>query len=762
MKKRSLSGFLAVAVMLSMLSACGLAENPTPTPDVSAATVQTPVPDPISSTEPAITAEPKICNLTISTNDIPQAEFAKEEIMAAGQKCGVEESWSISLETIDESLGYEAYQVKVGDKTVTITGGDANGLMYGGLEVAEQLALANGMEGISNCQGTPSIENRGIKFNAPLDMRTPSYSDAGDVAQDNIENVWDIEFWKEYFDFLARNRYNSFSLWNLNPFPSMVKVADYPDIALDDVWRTTIPFDDTYNTTASNLVRPEHWENYEVLKKLTIDEKIAFWQEVMAYAHDRGIKFFIYTWNIYTYGENGKYGITSELNNETTRDYYRKSVKAMVETYPDLDGIGVTAGENMDLADEMARPNEQWLYDTYGQGINDALSNNAEREFALLHRLHWANFDMIEEIWANFKGNFDFSDKYSVGHIHSSTTPDFVDENFEKMPAGKKSWLELRNDDMFNLRWGDADYIREYLGGMPDASQLRGFFFGSDGYIFAREYNGKDDVFKGQLYAKKHWYEFGLWGRLGYDLTLTTEHFQQLMAEHFEGAVTEEQSVKLAQSMGYAGKIIPLVTTYFWVSSDLYYPEASASHITSFGYINLKTWANSVNTQSGAGVLSTPEYVDADVKGDPIPAGRTPEETSEQLAEYSEQALKLAEELLADEPESFSSDIQREFYQMVHDQRMMANLGRYYSEKTAAAIQIRYFHDTGDEAYRTSALEHVEKEIEYWKLYANEFESYYEPQLYGRLQWVVYPSELTADVEKEASIVEKWRARPII
>ena len=137
-------------------------------------------------------------------------------------------------------------------------------------------------------------------------------------------------------------------------------------------------------------------------------------------------------------------------------------------------------------------------------------------------------------------------------------------------------------------------------------------------------------------------------------------------------------------------------------------------------------------------------------------------ETVEQLMENAERALALAEELLANEPEQYKNDAQREFYQMVHDQRMMANLGRYYSEKTAAAIQIRYFNDTGDETYREAALEHVEKEIEYWKLYADEFDQYYEPQLYGRLQWVVYPPDLTAEVEAEKEVVEKWRARPIV
>ena len=47
---------------------------------------------------------------------------------------------------------------------------------------------------------------------------------------------------------MARHRFNVLTLWNLHPFPSIVKVPEYPDIALEDVKRTTIPFDDTFST----------------------------------------------------------------------------------------------------------------------------------------------------------------------------------------------------------------------------------------------------------------------------------------------------------------------------------------------------------------------------------------------------------------------------------------------------------------------------------------------------------------------------------
>ena len=53
------------------------------------------------------------------------------------------------------------------------------------------------------------------------------------------------------------------------------------------------------------------------------------------------------TWNVFTYGVDGKYGITDAIDNPKTVDYFRASVREMFRTYPLLRGIGLTAGENM-------------------------------------------------------------------------------------------------------------------------------------------------------------------------------------------------------------------------------------------------------------------------------------------------------------------------------------------------------------------------------------------------------------------------------
>ena len=216
-----------------------------------------------------------------------------------------------------------------------------------GLDLAETIR-SEGLAGVKDKRQDPYMPMRGIKFNIPLDVRTPSYSDVCDAAQKNIPEIWNMDFWKTYIDTLAKYRYNYISLWSMHPFPSMVKVPEYPDVALDDVKRSRGPFQEYYSGLGVDWTGPEFQEeNLETVKKMTIEEKIAFWRQVMAYGKSRNVDFYIVTWNIFDYGIDGKYGINDDPENETTIDYFRQSVKALILTYPDLAGIGITTGENM-------------------------------------------------------------------------------------------------------------------------------------------------------------------------------------------------------------------------------------------------------------------------------------------------------------------------------------------------------------------------------------------------------------------------------
>ena len=81
-----------------------------------------------------------------------------------------------------------------------VIGHDAPGAMYGGLELAEAVKLADGLAGVTNRQTNPYLANRGIKFNIPLDARTPTLfgensSRRMTAQQSNVAEMWSMDFW---------------------------------------------------------------------------------------------------------------------------------------------------------------------------------------------------------------------------------------------------------------------------------------------------------------------------------------------------------------------------------------------------------------------------------------------------------------------------------------------------------------------------------------------------------------------------------------
>jgi hypothetical protein len=435
------------------------------------------------------------------------------------------------------SLRGEGYSIRTSSKngqtTYWIVGADAAGVMYGGLELAEVIRVED-LAGIKDVDHNPYMAMRGTKFNCPLDVRTPSYTDVCDAAQNNIVEMWSFNFWKEYIDTLARYRYNYISLWSLHPFPSLVKVPDYPEVALDDVKRSKVKWKEFYSLLGKGFDAPEIMEDLETLKEITIDEKIDFWRQVMRYGKQRNVDFYFVTWNIFVNGTEGKYGITDSIKNEATADYFRKSVKQMFLTYPDLAGIGLTTGENMPKASFEEK--EDWAFRTYAQGVLDVAEAQPGRKITFIHRQHMTG---AKDIARRFRPLIDhediefiFSFKYAKAHVFSSTTqpyhPGFV-RDIEEEGDLKTIWT-LRNDDAYHFRWGAPDFVREFIRNIPyDVS--RGFYYGSDQYIWGREFMSTEPGSPRQIEIVKHWYHWMMWGRLGYDPNVGNERFIRILQQ---------------------------------------------------------------------------------------------------------------------------------------------------------------------------------------------------------------------------------------
>ena len=466
-----------------------------------------------------------------------------------------------------EHFGWQCYSVRIkkegGQTVLYILSGDKTGAMYGGLDIAEAIHLGT-INNLSESDNRPYLERRGIKFNIPLDMRTPSYSDMSDAGQQNIPVIWEMEFWQQQFDEMARNRYNVISFWSENPFPTLVKIPEFPKIALNDVYRTKVKITDNFSHNGGGYLTSDMLKNYEVVKKISIDEKIAFWRKVMDYAHNRGIEVYWFTWNIFTYGIEGKYGINDKQDNDTTIAYFRAAVREMVLTYPGLNGIGITAGENMQ-GNKSKYSNEQWLWKTYGMGVSDALNKQPGREVRLIHRFHQTNLNEILDAFRDYPGTLDLSYKYSIAHMYAVPDPQYIKSYMNLFSPKLRTWLTIRNDDIYSFRWGNPGFARQYILSIPEPEKIVGFYMGSDGYILGRDFLGKDNILPRPLIIMKQWYSFMLWGRLSYDPYLKDNLFLKTIESKFKNIPSQS----LMDGWSAASMVFPWVTRFCWGDIDI-------------------------------------------------------------------------------------------------------------------------------------------------------------------------------------------------
>ncbi|MFI3325931.1 MAG: hypothetical protein R3Y35_07130 [Clostridia bacterium] len=630
------------------------------------------------------------------------------------------EDFTINLTKTCE-IDEQSYVSQISEGNLDISYSKEHGAMYAILDIADEIIEKNSLKSFKTGTISPYVKNRGIKFNIPLDARSPSYSDEADSAQENIENMWDMDFWVQFIDNLAKNKYNAVSLWSLAPFSSMVKVAEYPLCAIDDVKKTTRPIVST--TEGRGMCNPAVLASLVTVKKITIDEKIAFWQKVMQYAETRCISFYLFTWNLFAHGtENNPYGIDDDQNNPVTTDYFQKAVKTMVETYPLLAGIGVTSGERMT---HQPQEDVDWIRETYGKGVELALQNDPERKFKFIHRLQYAKIETILGAYDDFTADFEVSVKYAQAHMHAAIKPVFVDHVLEALPKNVKSWLTVRNDDYYMFRWGSPEFAKNYLLNMPNEDILAGFFMGPDGYTWGKEYISKNKNVYGSLIFDKMDYNFAIWGKMACNPYISDEYFIKWIEKNYPC----ENSQNIFKAWQLSSNLFSDFQQTHWRDLDYHWnPETCCRYVES----ERAVWFGDINefiecvSQRGTDRISVANYCNAVVNGEEID-GVSPLTVAKRLQENSLTALSLIADINADEKINL----------VLEDIKGMSTIGLYYGLKIEAAVYLLLARKTEDNSKREVAIKLLEKCADVWSDYAEIVSRNYHPQYLTRFKQII-------------------------
>lgn len=667
-------------------------------------------------------------------------------MFAVGKFRTLTDSNETVIADIDRSLPEQGYSI-IRNGKIYVTGGDDAGCMYGLLDVYHAIQ-ANLQVQDKTC--SPLIKKRGIKFNIPLDARTPSYSDAGSSARSNIENMWDMLFWAEFLDRMAENKYNVLSLWSLCPYPSMVKVPGFLDVSLDDVKVPTRPYH--AKLSGKGIFDSDQEKNLVTVRKMTIDKKIDFWKRVMRYASDRCIEVYLFTWNLFADGDEfRKKGMTDDPNNPIIRQYLYEGTKALFDTYPLLSGIGVTAGENLTFngSEEGDTPFDKtdvgFIHNTYGRAVNDYLSDHPEKHITYIHRMQMSKYDRIMSAYRDFKGNLEISFKYSQAHMYSSTKPGFINSFLNEKANGVKIWLTVRNDDFYMFRWGDPDFAREYIKNMP-IDCMSGFYMGADGFTWGRDYMTSGSDVHG-LFVDKMWYMFKLWGELSYDPTLPDSMFIHVLQNRF--TLSENKAKSLFVAWKEASDIISDFDCTHWHDFDFqWYPEGCCMYLND---IDKTVFANILEFMECDAIpysnyLSVKEYVAKSIAHIPI-SGITPFETIRSIEHH----IAIAQKNIC----GLTEYMDPELIHTLNDIKMLCLLGKYYTLKEEAAIYLSLYKVRKERPLQEKAVSLLKEAAPVWKKYSSFATAQYYPQVLTRLCSKVDLRDFDEQTEYDIALAEE-------
>lgn len=622
------------------------------------------------------------------------------------------------------------FEIAVEENIIYLTGIDHQGIMYGLLDIAETIKFY-GLEKVQYKLENPFLKIRGIKFNLPFEP-----FDMGDPYEKNIDTCLDKNFWKEYLDFLARNRYNCLTLWSEHPFHMMFRLEKYPE---------TCPYSDA------------ELEKYKDLYKF-----------IFGYAQKRGIDVYLITWNIritpfvakglglpeelgdmskqFTVAYDARNGIPNNSREfwavrqaqPIIKDYFKECIKTLVMTYQDLKGIGTNCAEEM-----VGTPEERqdWVIDTYLQGIKES-----GRDIPFIMRTNMGSGKVAKQFIDLYPSQTKYiSWKYSNAHMYSSTHPQFEKlwhawdgVNMDEV----RVLFTVRNDDYHTFRCGDPEFIAEYIKGMKKP-YVDGFYWGADGYIWGIDFQHVDFKHKEWKYDfEKHWYQFELIGRLSYNPDLGEDIWINKFNRRYG-----KWGKEIFNLMKAAAKIIPAVNRLFWINYDFEWHPESLLAVEGF-----KTIIDFMNGKAmpGVGTIGIREFVESKIKGGEL-KGETPEDILMVLKSSTDYLDENIANLEKSIPKGY---LEGDLLCTILDLKAWKELGRYYYLKIKAALKLVFYEYTADETLKNEAIGYLESAVESWTNLSYIWSTHYLPYKMARVKQIFGYSYYIDDVKRDIELAK--------
>ena len=596
----------------------------------------------------------------------------------------------IAPPTEPESLVIQHAELK-GRKALLVCGADDRGLMYALLDVADRIAWAadpaSPLSEVRDTREKPAVAERALSI---YTMQRAAFE----------ARFFDEKYWAAYFDTLARNRFNTFTLifgyeaggYMAPAYPYFFDVEGYPDVRVP------------------GLSKEDQQRSLRMLNR------------VLEMAHERGLSVILGLWDhIYRGGvQSGGMGERSAkeptngipwgVTEKNLVPYTQAALAKFLREVRGVDAIQFRMHDESGL-----KPSE--MHDFWGS-VFDIVKNTAPNVRCDLRAKGLP--DSIIDLAVAKGVKFRICTKYlaeQMGMPFHSTHVNKQNQNDRRhgyadmlrYPVQYKMIWRLWNGGTSRvLLWGDPDYVKRF------AESTR--IYPSEGYevnepLATKMASHPHDSPPLPLLSPDHryytyeferyWHFFQVWGRVGYNPDTPPEVWQR----EFQRRFGKDAAPSVEQALHRASQILPRI-----MSAVFPYNRFPMTR----GWVEKQRWED-LPAYSKAEGSDTQQFASFDEEARWVIDGEEtakvlPSATSRWLARASEDVLRLAGEA----EKRAGAARGKEFTSTIVDLKILGNLALYHSRRIPAGVAYAAYKRSHNVSALDDAIAREKEAIEAW------------------------------------------------
>lgn len=625
---------------------------------------------------------------TVIKKKTPQTEYA------ASQLEKIDGNYNIRIDVADASkaLPEEGFTIIRKGKTITITGNDGSGAIYGANRLAEIYRLNGTLDCIDTITDAPEMKVRGACVGLQKTFYLPGHKVYEyPYTPENFPWFYDKQLWTRYLDMLASDNMNAVFLWNGHPFASLVKLEDYP-----------------FATEVDDATMEK---NQEMFTFLTTE------------AAKRGIRVIQMFYNILVskpFADH--YGIqTQDRNRPITpliSDYTRKSIAAFIQKYPNV-GFLVCLGEAMATIDDDVK----WMNETIIPGIKDGLKASGRTdEPPIILRSHDTDGPrVLREALPLYKNIYTMS-KYTGESLTTYQPGGPWGETHRQLAAAAPIHIEnvhiLANLEPW--RWSSPAFIEKTMKAMHSVHNAKGLHLYPQANYWDWPYTA-DKLPNGerQLQIDRDWMWYSAWGRYAWDSNRGNdrEYWEKVIADYYG---TDAETAKgILDAYNESGEIAPKLLRRFGITEGnrqcLLLGMKISQLVNPYKYTIYPGFYESCGP-AGEKLI---EYVEKEWKNENH-SGELPLDIVDQCVEHGDKAVLAINGL-----GSKITKNKDEFDRLVNDMNCYRDFAYSFKYKVLAAQQVLNYKWSKDVEYLKKAVPLLEKSDAYYKKLVDETKDTY-------------------------------------